>query len=169
MAGLEVASNKEPKKDEFGRSILKLPLFYGITGVIFGVATLVVLAFPLFGWVKKGDEWGWFACVVMAAGFGLIFLLGGFVLEIRVGEVDIVQRTVLGKYKSIFWGEVTSVRYNIMAKQLEISNGIQKIRCHVHLKGFPVLLRIVYQRFGLTGKKLRIAEYRDFPVFSGNK
>lgn len=159
---LNIASEREPKKDKTGRTVLRLPKLYGVIGLVPAVVAVVILIFGIFN-PHHEEIWAILFCFILGMGLGLPLILVTWVYEVRLSDFEISWRNLLGRKKSMYWSEVSSVKFNPWTQELVISNGIKKARCHRHLIGFPRLLDIIYKKFNPTGGELRIPDYYDYP------
>jgi hypothetical protein len=157
------AAKKEPPKDEFGRVVMRLPKFYTIAG---SVAALAGLGFLIYGLshFDRNDIDFIFLSAAMAFGFAFSLLSGGLRLEMRFNDYEIFKRTALGKERTMHWAEVTEIKYSKRSRELILIGNSGKIRCHIHMKGFPALLLTIYQKYNLTGWDLDIPQYLNYPV-----
>lgn len=154
MTLLLAASKKKPKIDEEGRTVLKLPLFYTIIGVIALIGGLGLLYVTIY---LAGDD-------RMPAGIGslITFILGyflfakGYISNIVISETGIIETTIFRKQKEILWSEVEGVSFGKVSLELSIRGKGKRIKAHMHMVGFQVLVKQVEVFTGKTKSELGI-------------
>lgn len=140
MALLYAASKKKPKEDAEGNKILRLPIFYPILGSISMIGGLLVLMYGLLNY--ESDEFIFvFLIFLMLCGLGVPLLLMGTIYKITLTPDHLEQTSMLGKKKLITWPEIMTASYGNISMELKIKSHDKKITAHMHLVGFPYLIR----------------------------
>jgi len=149
MILLFAASKGQPKKDELGNIILKLPKFYSIFGILVILGGIGFFIFAFF-FAKENDQLTIVIIGLVAMLSGLFLFAKGYVSHIKVTELGIIETTIFGKQKEIKWNEIEDLSFGKVSLELKIASSNVKIKAHTHLVGFNELVSKLEEK---TGKK----------------
>ena len=152
-------SKKPPVIDEKGNKILKLSKGYGIVGLIgliFGTAVMV------YGLIDNNPKniVVQISIFIFFAVLGLLLILAALNYKIIISEKEIIHKSLFGTRKSIKWEDIKGARYNSLTDDLVITDNDTEIRCEPFIIGFPVLVRMLEEKAGITQEQLEIPEGR---------
>jgi hypothetical protein len=155
MALLLAASKKRAKIDENGDKILRLPFFYAILGGLCTIASLIII---IYGLATCAEDEIIFVLIFfsMCAGLGLPLLLAGTVMKVKILTNKLEQTNILGRTKTIMWSEIESITFGKISLELKIVSATDKIKAHVHLKGFEDLVDAIEANTTFTRTNMRI-------------
>ncbi|HEX8326818.1 MAG TPA: hypothetical protein VF629_04710 [Hymenobacter sp.] len=134
--------------------VLRMPMLIRIIG--FG--STVIGFFPLTAGLI---DFNWETCqtagflFLLFTGLGLPLLLMGFVYRLTLTPEGLVQRNMVGQYKSLSWASITTVDYSIW-QELKLSDGSTKMKISSQLVGFDMLVTELELRLGKTRSQMGI-------------
>ena len=157
MSLLYAASKKKPKKDEVGNIILQLPKLYPIMGIIIITSGIGLLIFAFF-FASASDKILASICSLIAMIAGLFLFAKGFISNIRVTELGIIETTLFGKEHVIRWNEIKDISFGKVSLELKIQSFDKNIKAHMHLVGFPELVSTIEEKTGKSKTEIGIPD-----------
>ena len=139
MALLYAASKKKPRDAGDGNFILQLPKFYAWFGmfIILGGFALVIYTFL---YTRENERALAAVATFIALIVGMFLFAKGYISQIKVTDVGLIETTIFGKEKVILWGEITKVSFGVISLELTIRSADKKIKAHQHMVGFDDLV-----------------------------
>lgn len=156
MYFLNTVSKAKPIQTMEGDEVFKLPLFYGILGIIAFAAGLWILIYGLINYNPEEFLWMLISCVFIG-GLGGLLILQQWVSKVILTENEIIKVTMSGKNKILAWGEITEIKFNAFSSELKVKSKNTSIKCHMHLVGFPSLVEKLEMKTGITKKQMGFA------------
>lgn len=154
---IKKASKKKSKVDENGNSIHKLPLLYGIGGVVPLIISTIIIVATIFD-SNNTNLFNSTVLVCLFSSLGLIMCLKVWMNRISMNSEEIVQRNMWGKIKTIKMNEIRSIKFNRFSLYLKISDGKKTIKCHDHLVGIEEILNMLTEKTNITRKQMGYIE-----------
>jgi hypothetical protein len=155
MSFFNNASKANPVKNYDGDDVLKLPLLYGIIGLLSFIAGLAIIIYGLMDYNPESILPQLFLFLLFG-GLGGILILQQWVVKLILTEKEIIKITMFGQKKVIKWKEIVTVRFNKVSLELKIQSKETKIKCHQHLVGFHVLVYRLKKETGRTEDQMGI-------------
>jgi len=152
------ASKKKPAIDSQGNKILKLPRPYEIMGVILFFASLIILIYSIIDFNPKNILYQ-FIIFVLFGGLGFLLILFGRVYQVTFNDNEISSKSIFGKINTICWKNVKQVKFNQASAKLKINDGMNTIKCHQHLVGFPALVNFLKTKLNITSDQIDLPNY----------
>ncbi len=157
MGLLYAASRKKAKEDGDGNLILQLPKFYFILGILIIVGGIGLLIYG-FLFANESDKIIVSICSLLALIAGLFLFAKGYVSNILVTDLAIIETNLFGKQKEIRWNEIKKVSFGKVSKQLKIESANMNIKAHIHLVGFQELVAKLERKTGKTKVEIGIID-----------
>ncbi|UII28161.1 PH domain-containing protein [Fulvivirga maritima] len=157
MMFLMSASKKQPKVDDKGNVILKLPIFYLIVGLLAVFGAVAVLVYGLINHEPE-SPFALLFTVVLILGLAVPLLLMGLNFRLIIKDAGVEQRTMLGKTKAIEWSDIQDVSFGKVSLELKIISNNNKIKVHMHSIGFGTLLEAIESHTDFNRIKIGIPQ-----------
>jgi hypothetical protein len=139
------ASLKNPVETQKGITIYRLPKLYGIIGLISVGIGLIPLIVGMADFSMETLKTVIFLFLLFG-GLGMLLVLMTWVHKIMISEEAIIQKNMLGKFKTVKFTEIEKIRFNIITTELIIKSSNGKIRCHENLVGFGQLVNTLVEK-----------------------
>ena len=154
---IKKASKKKSKLDENGYTIHRLPLLYGIGGIIpLGICAIIIVA-SIFK--KESSNLSNIIPIILLFAFlGIMMCLMVWMNKISMNGEEIIQRNMWGKIKTIKLNEIDSINFDKVFLHLNISDNHNKIKCHEHLIGFDEIISNISNKTQITKAEMGITE-----------
>lgn len=149
------ASKANPVKNTDGNDMLKLPLLYGVIGLLSFIPGLAIIIYGLIDFNPESILPQLFLFLLFG-GLGGILILQQWVAKVILTEKEIIKITMFGQKKVIKWEDIVVLRFNKVSLELKIQSKEAKIKCHQHLVGFPILVDKLEKVTGMTKDQMRI-------------
>lgn len=148
-----------PHIDAAGHRVLALPRFFGLLGVASGVGGVAI---PLSVLASSG------AAHVGLAWLGLLFftvpglylVLGTYVHRVTLTPMGLQERGWFGGVTTLHWAQLQAIYFHALSQRLILSDGRQRVRCHVYLLGFEVLGQALRDHLKPTGEDFALPWHR---------
>lgn len=137
-----------------GHVVLRMPMLIRIIGVGSTALSFVPLSAGLMDFNWETFQTAGFLFLLFT-GLGLPLLLMGFVYRLTLTPEGLVQRNLLGQYKSLSWASIKIVDYSVW-QELKLSDGATKIKASSQLVGFDMLVVELEQQLGKTRSQMGI-------------
>lgn len=126
-------------------SVLKLPLFYPILGVV-GLTGTVTFGFSEL-LTRTSDQWiGISGFILVFGSLSTLLILARQLYRIKITENELIQITWLGRTKKLQWVNISKISFWQTSLELTVTDGTTKIKAHSHMIGFEQLLTELEQR-----------------------
>ncbi|MBF9238311.1 hypothetical protein I2I05_12975 [Hymenobacter sp. BT683] len=156
MNYLRKQSKKDVRPDAQGNITLVVPLFIGLLGAVCSAIGLSVLVFGLLNF--DGDDIGaQLFFFILFVGLGLPMVLLRYVYQIVLMPDGIAQRSMFGKKQWMAWANIQTVEHSAGMGELRLFDGVKKIKCHVQVVGFDLLVEELSKRLGKTRAEMGIS------------
>lgn len=148
------ASKKKAKRNVDGNTILRLPYFYFIIGVI---CSLFCVGIGVFGLLNSPKE-DWFFIVIVC----LIFFSLGLYLTLSINHNVIISDQFIEEInffrqrKKIKWSEIEKIKFGIVSQMLKIQGSKTKIKVHLHMIGFKELVAKIEDKTKFDKNEIRL-------------
>ncbi len=147
MALLFKASKKNPKVDNEGNYILKLPKFYTIIGLFTIVIATALFIYDIF-FANGEDKMIVFTIGLVLILIGLLLFSTGSISNIKLTNFAIIETNMFGKTKEIKWEDIKDVSFGKVSLELKIKSSDKSIKAHMHLIGFENLVILLEDKVG---------------------
>lgn len=137
-----------------GHTVLRMPMLVRIIGLGSTVVGFVPLTAGLMNFNWETFQTAGFLFLLFT-GLGLPLLLMGFVYRLTLTPEGLVQRNMLGQYKSLAWNSIKTVDYSIW-QELKLSDSTTRMKCSSQLIGFDMLVDELGWRLGKTRTQMGI-------------
>lgn len=152
---LSKLSKRAPLSLNSGDKLLKLPLFYGVTGIIGFTFGLAIIVYGLIDYDEENILPQLFIFLFIG-GMSAILILQQWVIKTIMTDTELIKINAFGKERKIKWEEINSVKFNPFTLELKIKSEHCKIKCHYHLIGFPLLVEKLEQATGMSKAEMGI-------------
>ena len=152
---LNKQSKKNVQPDAQGNLTLVMPLFIGALGAICSAIGLSVLVFGLLNYDEDGTGALLFLFILFA-GLGVPMVLLRYVYRIVLTPDGIAQRSMFGKKQWMAWADIQTVEHSAIMGELRLFDGLKKMKCHVQVVGFDMLVAELERRLSKTRSQMGI-------------
>ncbi len=155
MVLLFKASKKNPKIDNEGNFILKLPKLYSVIGLLGIIIAVALFIYDIF-FANAEDKMTIFLIGLFFLLLGLPLFAQGSISHIKLTNFAIIETSMLGKTKEIKWDEIKDVSFGKVSLELKIKSSDKSIKAHAHLIGFENLVLLLEEKLGKNRQEFGI-------------
>lgn len=150
---LKKASKENAILTDEGHQILKMPILYGIFGIISFMLGLVVICLGIIMFDSE-NIYPQFFMFLLFSGLGIPLILQAWVAKTILTDTEIIKVSGFGKRKSIKWKDIQKVTFGKISLELKIQDQQNKIKCHQHLVGFHSLVEKLEEETGMSQNEM---------------